>query len=76
MRREHNEVTDQKEIQRILSLTNIGRLATIGKDGYPYITPVNFVSYDGNIYFHCSPKGHGGGSRISPEGLWGEARFF
>ena len=57
MRRKHNEVTDQKEIQQILSLTNIGRLATIGKDGYPYITPVNFVSYDGNIYFHCAPKG-------------------
>lgn len=57
MRRKHNEVTDQKEIKRILSLTNIGRLATNGKDGYPYITPVNFVSYKGNIYFHCAPKG-------------------
>jgi len=57
MRRTHNEVTDQKEIQRILSLTNIGRLATIGEDGYPYITPVNFVSYEGIIYFHCAPKG-------------------
>jgi len=57
MRRNHSEVTDQKEIQRILSLTNIGRLATIGQDGYPYITPVNFVSHKGNIYFHCAPKG-------------------
>jgi nitroimidazol reductase NimA-like FMN-containing flavoprotein (pyridoxamine 5'-phosphate oxidase superfamily) len=57
MRRKHSEVTDLKEIQRILSLTNIGRLATNGKDGYPYITPVNFVSYNGNIYFHCAPKG-------------------
>jgi len=57
MRRKFNEVTDKKEIQRILSLTNIGRLATNGKDGYPYITPVNFVSYKENIYFHCAPKG-------------------
>ena len=57
MRRKHSEVTDPKEIARILSLTNIGRMATIGKDGYPYITPVNFVSLDGNIYFHCAPKG-------------------
>ncbi len=57
MRRQHSEVTDRQEIQRILSLTNIGRLATNGKDGYPYITPVNFVSFNGNIYFHCAPKG-------------------
>jgi nitroimidazol reductase NimA-like FMN-containing flavoprotein (pyridoxamine 5'-phosphate oxidase superfamily) len=57
MRRSHSEVTDPKEIQRILSLTNIGRLATNGQDGYPYVTPVNFVGIDGNIYFHCAPKG-------------------
>jgi len=57
MRRKHSEVTDPKEIERILALTNIGRMATIGQDGYPYITPVNFVSLEGNIYFHCAPKG-------------------
>ncbi len=57
MRRNHSEVTDPKEIQRILSLTNIGRLATNGQDGYPYITPVNFVSLENKIYFHCAPKG-------------------
>jgi nitroimidazol reductase NimA-like FMN-containing flavoprotein (pyridoxamine 5'-phosphate oxidase superfamily) len=57
MRRKHSEVTDPKEIARIFSLTNIGRMATIGRDGYPYITPVNFVSLDDNIYFHCALKG-------------------
>ena len=57
MRRKHSEVTDPKEIERILSSTNIGRLATIGQDGYPYITPVNFVSLEDKVYFHCSPKG-------------------
>ena len=57
MRRKHSEVTDTKEIERIFSLTNIGRLATNGQDGYPYITPLNFVSLEGNIYFHCAPKG-------------------
>ena len=57
MRRKHSEVTDPKEIGRILSLTNIGRLATNGQDGYPYITPLNFVSLAGNIYFHCAQKG-------------------
>jgi nitroimidazol reductase NimA-like FMN-containing flavoprotein (pyridoxamine 5'-phosphate oxidase superfamily) len=57
MRRNHSEITDAKEIQRILSLTNVGHLATKGQDGYPYITTVNFVSLDGCIYFHCAPKG-------------------
>jgi nitroimidazol reductase NimA-like FMN-containing flavoprotein (pyridoxamine 5'-phosphate oxidase superfamily) len=57
MRREFSEIIDPVEIQRILSSTNIGRMATIGADGYPYITPVNFISLHGNIYFHCAPKG-------------------
>jgi nitroimidazol reductase NimA-like FMN-containing flavoprotein (pyridoxamine 5'-phosphate oxidase superfamily) len=57
MRRKHTEITDPEEIQRILSSTNVGRLGTNGADGYPYITPVNFVNMEGNIYFHSAPKG-------------------
>ena len=57
MRRKHSEVKDPKEIERILSLTNVGRLATAGRDGFPYITPLNFASMEGKIYFHCAPKG-------------------
>ncbi|MBN1856585.1 MAG: pyridoxamine 5'-phosphate oxidase family protein [Dehalococcoidia bacterium] len=57
MRRKHSEVTDMQEIERILSATNIGRMATSGSDGYPYVTPVNFVFHEGNIYFHCAPLG-------------------
>jgi hypothetical protein len=57
MRRKHTEITDPEEIQRILSSTNIGRLGTNGADGYPYITPVNFVSLEGNIYFHSALEG-------------------
>ena len=36
---------------------NIGRLATNGANGYPYITPVNFVFYKGHVYFHCASEG-------------------
>lgn len=57
MKRKHCEVTDPKDIQRILASTTIGRMATSGADGYPYITPVNFVFHRGNIYFHCAPVG-------------------
>jgi len=56
MRRKQCEVTDFQKIQQILDSTNIGRLAIIGGDGHPYITPVNFVRYSGNIYFHCAPQ--------------------
>lgn len=57
MRRKHSEVTDTQEIERVLRSAFIGRMATTGPDGYPYVTPVNFVYYEGNIYFHCAPTG-------------------
>ncbi len=57
MRRNQCRVQDQAEIKRILASTNIGRMATVGADGYPYITPVNFVFFQGRIYFHCAPTG-------------------
>lgn len=57
MRRRQSEVTDPKEIHRILSAATIGRLASLGADGYPYITPVNYVFTNDCIYFHCALKG-------------------
>ena len=57
MRRKHCEVTDPKEMTRILASTNIGRMATVDAEGYPYITPVNFAFHEGRVYFHCAPKG-------------------
>ena len=57
MKRKACEVTDPESIEKILSKATIGRLATTDLEGYPYITPVNFVSYQGNIYFHCALTG-------------------
>jgi uncharacterized protein len=57
MQRKNCEVTDPKEIIRILASTNIGRLATIDTEGYPYITPVNFVFHENCVYFHCALEG-------------------
>jgi hypothetical protein len=57
MRRKHCEITDPQDIERVLGAATIGRLATNGADGYPYITPVNFVYHEGNIYFHSAAKG-------------------
>ncbi len=57
MRRKFNEMTDKKAIEAILLGSRIGRLATLGQDGYPYITPVNYVYRRGAIYFHCALQG-------------------
>ncbi len=57
MRRKHCEITNPAELERILAAATIGRMATVGPDGYPYITPVNFVYDRGCIYFHCALKG-------------------
>jgi len=57
MRRKHSEVTDPQEIERVLITATIGRMASHGADGYPYVTPVNFVYHKGNVYFHCAPVG-------------------
>jgi len=57
LRKRQYEITDRDEIIEILDSTNIGRIATIDSDGYPYITPLNFVFMDENIYFHCARQG-------------------
>jgi len=57
MRRKQCLVTDPEAITEILQRCTVGRLATIGVDGYPYITPVNYVFWSGSVYFHCARKG-------------------
>lgn len=57
MRRKRCEISSRVEMEEILRRARIGRLATIGVDGYPYITPVNFVWWNNSIYFHCAHEG-------------------
>lgn len=57
MRRVQSEIKDQQQIKDILTEATIGRMATIGSDGFPYITPVNFVYHKDKIYFHRAHKG-------------------
>lgn len=57
MKRKRCEITERQEIDAILVRCRVGRMATNGADGYPYITPVNYVYHDGSIYFHCSRVG-------------------
>jgi len=57
MRRSQCEIKDKEKIGEILRRCRIGRLATVGADGYPYITPLNFVYRQWAIYFHCAHQG-------------------
>ncbi|MFV0437286.1 MAG: pyridoxamine 5'-phosphate oxidase family protein [Desulfopila sp.] len=57
MRRRQCQVTDEQEITAILKRCRVGRMASFGADGYPYITPVNYVYHRQAIYFHCARQG-------------------
>lgn len=56
MRRKDKEITDKKLIQKILSKSEICRIALIDGDK-PYIVPLNYGYTDNTIYFHSAPKG-------------------
>ena len=42
----------EAQVRDLLETEQVGRLATIGKDGFPYITPVHFVFMQGKVYIH------------------------
>jgi nitroimidazol reductase NimA-like FMN-containing flavoprotein (pyridoxamine 5'-phosphate oxidase superfamily) len=44
-------------MESLLREALVGCLATVGPDGSPYVTPLNFVYHQGKIYFHTALKG-------------------
>ena len=52
IRRKEKQLT-LEECHEILIKAEYGTLATIGADGYPYAVTVNYVFYNGSIYFQC-----------------------
>lgn len=42
----------EEQMDALLDRARMGVISTIGEDGYPYGTPVNFVVMDGRIFFH------------------------
>ena len=41
-----------EQIDTLLDSVEVGHLATLGENGFPYITPVHFVHMNGRVYFH------------------------
>lgn len=52
-----NHPLSNEQITDLLNRAQVGNLATIGKDGYPYVLPVHFVYCESKIYIHGLPKG-------------------
>jgi nitroimidazol reductase NimA-like FMN-containing flavoprotein (pyridoxamine 5'-phosphate oxidase superfamily) len=57
MRRKEKEIKDKSIVIDLLNTCHIGRLGTIGKDGYPMVKALNFAYNDGKIYFHTAKEG-------------------
>jgi hypothetical protein len=57
MRRHKKEIIDKSVIIDLLGRATVGRLGTIGQDGYPRIKPLNFVYVNDRIYFHSAREG-------------------
>jgi nitroimidazol reductase NimA-like FMN-containing flavoprotein (pyridoxamine 5'-phosphate oxidase superfamily) len=57
LRRPEREIKDQETIKSILDQSQVGRMATVNRGGFPVIKPVNYLYRDGKIYFHSSRKG-------------------
>lgn len=57
MRRKEFEVEQQQEIEDFLQEMSFGFLGTVSEDGWPRVTPLNFVYHAGALYFHGSKSG-------------------
>lgn len=57
MRQKKKEISDRQIIVGLLNACHVGRLGTIGKDGYPMVKPLNFAYTEGKIYFHSAKVG-------------------
>ncbi len=57
MRQYKKEIQNIHAIINLLQTTHVGRLGTVGRDGYPMIKPLNFVYDAMKIYFHSAKEG-------------------
>ncbi|MCI3921596.1 pyridoxamine 5'-phosphate oxidase family protein [Paenibacillus sp. TRM 82003] len=57
MRRSTFHMQEQEEIERFLDEMSFGFLGTLGADGYPHMTPLNFVYANEAFYMHGSRAG-------------------
>lgn len=54
---ERSKIKSNQKIIQFLESERIGRFATIDKDGFPFIVPMNFVFFNSSFYLHGFPRG-------------------
>jgi nitroimidazol reductase NimA-like FMN-containing flavoprotein (pyridoxamine 5'-phosphate oxidase superfamily) len=57
VRKANKEIKDVPVIIQLLKTCHVGRLGTIGRDGYPMVKLLNFSYHEGKIYFHAALAG-------------------
>ena len=55
-RRKERRMKTSRDMELLLERMPVGRLAVITEDG-PYVIPVNYLFFEGNIYFHSGQTG-------------------
>jgi len=56
--RRNKQLLSIEETVAVMNRCSSGVLACIGDDGYPYAVPLNYVYFNGKIYFHSAKVGH------------------
>jgi len=51
------EIKSKEKIKEFLNQEHVGHIASLDKNGYPQIIPMNFVYLDDAIYMHSHTKG-------------------
>jgi hypothetical protein len=57
MRHPERALRNKETITALLEQSQVGRMATVNRQGFPVIKPVNFLYWDRKIYIHSSMKG-------------------
>lgn len=54
---ERSKIKSKEKIVEFLQKEHVGRFASMDKNGFPFIAPMNFVYWNDMIYIHGFPKG-------------------
>ncbi len=57
IRKSNKEIVHTAVIVELLNVCHVGRLGTVGRDGYPMVKPLNFAHCGRKIYFHTAKEG-------------------
>lgn len=47
----------EEQVTELLNRSQVGNIATLNEDGYPYTVPVHYIYHDEKIYIHGLPVG-------------------